>query len=272
MRRVNIPLGDGARGDGADATLVCPVVGFVLAIGFGGAGLAGGVLAAVDLAGVGLGAAGAVTGGGGGVAALRGALATEVCFGRLGTAGGATTRSVFARGGGANAAGAFGFEAGGGFAAGEALTAGVVFVAGGALTKGFGAAGAGSAAGAGLVSAAVRVAAVPVGPTSAASEVAGIRVPNRGLGAVTGTVIDFSARFLGADEDCFAGRGCWVERASIDAVNELISTSGGRSPGRNPRSPWRVRNERDTVPVGAKPAPIFTSTGGRPLPPITIVS
>ena len=190
-------FGETAFGDGAAATLVS--------------------VAALRVAVVDLGSAGAATGGGGGGAADRGCVfATVVCLGSCGTDGGATERSFLAAFSavllavlGASAGALIGAAGLGWVDGGAAVTSGLALTAGGGGAGGILAAGtasagglglasgvAGGAAGAGLVgggvagtgleSAAVCVDTPSLGPTSAASDTAGIRVPTRGLRSVIG--------------------------------------------------------------------------------------
>ena len=114
-------------------------------------------------------------------------------------------------------------------------------------------------------------AAVSADPISAASEVAGIRVPARGVSATT-TVFEgvVSSFRLGVGDDT-ARMIRLVGGVRSDGSRELISATAGRSPSakRLVLSPIGLPRRWDCD--GARASLRLTSTGGRPLPPITTV-
>ena len=266
ISRVRTPFGavaldEGTFGKGTAATLVSSAVR--------------------RTAGVDLGGFDAATVGSGGAAARGCAVAMVVCSGSCGTGGGAAGRSALTIGGGIGGAFAsgvatargFSFTAGGG-GAGGSLAAGTDLVAGPTSTAGLSLAGrvASGLAGVGLESAAVCASAPPFGPISAASDTAGIRVPARGLRTLDAELAVSRFGFRGVAADDTLGRALGAGSGSIDRLNELMSTNGGRLPSNNPRSPGPPRGTRKTLPVGASAVSRWTSTAGNPLPPITTVS
>ncbi len=245
MSRVITPLGVGALDGGTDATV----------------GLVVGALTVGTLAGLGVGGFGVVDTASGIIG--RSAFAEGACGAGLGAGGGCSFADSFdvrVGDGGTTASRFFGpwfsflavavFE---GFAAGS-LRAGTSF---------------GSTAT--LIDWGAERAAVSAGPVSAASEVAGIRVPARGTSA-TATVLDAAASsFLlrvGDNAERVIRR---LGGARSDGSSELISATAGRSPGAQPLLVFPIGLSRPWDCCGAKTSSRLISTGSRPLPPITTV-
>ena len=271
MSRVNTLCGAAVRAGGNAATLVSDGFGAACGSGFvsGGAAARG-----ADFDGRTAGGGGLTTGGGGAVVVVG---AAAVCFGKLGTGGG-LVRFVVLTGGSClgsatasagarltDAAGGFGLATGGGTGATLASTlgTGLSALAGGADVGAEEARG-----GVALGSAAIWVP-LDFGPISAANDVAGIRVPPRGLRGVDGLLTRFERAVFGLAlgvSRCGAFPVVrWVGGRRSDRLSEPMSTNGGRSSGSNP--PTRL-----VRPVcGAKAVSKFTSIAGSPLPPMTIV-